>query len=276
MVEFSCADFTFPVLSHKKALQLIALMDFKWVDVGLFQDRSHIQPSDQFDKPEYRGKILRDLTGGFGLQISDIFLQAALDFTNYAINNPNDAIRKELRGMFERAIEYASAAGCKHLSGLPGVEFSRPGSHALCVDELYWRVERAKKAGITFSVEPHLGSIMSTPEDALVLLKEVPGLSIVLDHSHYTAQGIDMERVRPLTAYATHIHVRGAAKGKMQTSVACNETDFAQVASDIKENGYAGIICMEYTYVDWENCNCTDNVSETLLLRERLSKLMNV
>lgn len=276
MIAFSCADFTFPILSHEKSLELIALMGFKWVDIGLFQDRSHLQPSNQLVKPEQRGKALYALTQSMNLDVADIFFQASLDFSERAINHPDPAIRKQQRDIFERAIDYTLAANCTKFSGLPGVNYGTPDSHAICTDELLWRVERAKKDGITYSVEPHYGSIMSTPEDALRMLKKVPGLSIILDHAHYTHQGIDIARVKPLAAYASHIHARGAARDEMQTSVARNGTDFSVVCDDIKAVNYSGLICIEYTYVDWENCNRTDNVSETLLLRSKLARLLDI
>lgn len=276
MIEFSCADFAFPILSHEKALTLISLMDFKWVDIGLFQDRSHIMPSDQLDRPEKRGNDLRVRVKNKGLGISDIFFQVSLDCSEFAINHPDPAIRLNQREIFDRAIEYTLAAGCDHFSWLPGVDFGNPDSRAICVDELLWRVERAERNGIIFSVEPHFGSIMSIPEDALEILKEIPGLTIILDHSHFTHQGIDISRVRPLTAYASHIHARGAAIGQMQTSVECNDTDFESAVNHIREVYYSRFICLEYTYVNWENCNRTDNVSETLLLRQKLARLLHI
>lgn len=276
MIQFSCADFTFPVLSHQKSLELISLMDFKWVDIGLFQDRSHIQPSDQFDKPEQKGKEIYSLAQSYGLGISDIFFQAGLDFKEVAINHPDAKVRNEQREIFKRAIEYTKAAGCKNFSGLPGVDFGTNDSKSICIDELGWRTQYAKQFGVTYSIEPHLGSIMSTPEDALYILEKTPGLTIVLDHSHYTHQGIDIERVHPMTKYASHIHARGAAKGEMQTSVESNTTDFEAVSQHIKEVDYDGFICIEYTYVDWENCNRTDNVSETMILRSKLAQLLGI
>ncbi len=62
MIEFSCSDFSFPLLSHEKALELISLMDFKQVDIGLFKDISHIQPKGQLDFPAKKGEALRKLT----------------------------------------------------------------------------------------------------------------------------------------------------------------------------------------------------------------------
>ena len=44
-LKLACADFTFPLLSHENALQLIAMLEFKGVDIGLFEERSHLFPS---------------------------------------------------------------------------------------------------------------------------------------------------------------------------------------------------------------------------------------
>ena len=40
--KLACADFTFPLLPHAKALDLIAMLGIKGVDIGLFEDRSHL------------------------------------------------------------------------------------------------------------------------------------------------------------------------------------------------------------------------------------------
>lgn len=274
MIRFSCADFTFPVLPHDKVLALLELMEFRLVDIGLFADRSHLQPADQLDQPEKRGKELRQKAESHGLEISDVFLQSSLDFREYAINHTDSAIRASERERFKRLVEYCSAANCTHISGLPGVRFDE-NSDAICLEEMAWRLELSRKLGITYAVEPHFGSIMQKPEHAVELLKALPGMSIALDHSHYTAQGFDIDTLRPLAAFASHVHARGAAKGEIQTSVARNETDFEAVARHLREAEYDGVICMEYCYIDWENLNRTDNVSETLLLRNRLSALVS-
>lgn len=274
MIEFSCADFTFPLLSHEKCLTLIAMMEFSWVDIGLFNDRSHIQPKDQFIEPEKNGKRLRKLSEELGLKISDIFIQTALDFSECAINHPNPIIRKEQREIFKRAMEFTKAAESVHFTGLPGVNFNTVDSKDICFKELTWRLETANKYGIKYSVEPHIGSIMSTPEKALSILKMVPGLTITLDHSHYIAQGIELDRIQSMIPYASHVHARGAAINEVQTSVARSEIDFKEVIKKLKETSYSGKICMEYCYIEWGNCNRTDNISETLIMRELLKKYL--
>lgn len=273
MIHFACADFAFPMLSHENSLRLIKMMGIDCVDIGLFQDRSHIQPSDQLDAPEKKGLFLKRKTEDLGLKISDIFLQSSLDFTEVAINHPDATIRAGQRDVFQRLCEYALAAGCSHVGGLPGAIFDE-NSWAIGRDELSWRAAYAKEHGLIYSIEAHWGSLLQKPEDTLKMLKEADGLTLILDHSHYTFQGYDTESLRNLMPYASHIHVRGARKGEMQCSVARNETDFAAVAEHMKSENYAGAICLEYTYTDWENCNRTDNVSETITLMNLMKDLL--
>lgn len=272
MIDFSCADFTFPVLTHEKSLKIIALMGFQKVCIGLFTDRSHLRPETELAVPEERGRALCRRAGEEGLSVSDVFLQSSLDFSELAINHPDKGIRKGQREVFERAITYTAAAGSRHFSGLPGVDFGAD-SRKICEEELAWRVARAKTCGITYCVEPHFGSIMQEPEQALSILESVPGLRLALDHSHFTFQGYSARDVAPLVPYAAQMHARGAAKGVMQSPVKDNQTDFATVMRQLKAADFSGTICMEYCYIKWENCNQTDNVSETVLLCRRLREL---
>ena len=47
-LELACADFTFPLLPHDRVLALIAALEIPAVDIGLFEDRSHLQPGTEF------------------------------------------------------------------------------------------------------------------------------------------------------------------------------------------------------------------------------------
>ena len=276
MIEFSCSDFTFPTLPHNKVLQLISLMEFNWVDIGIFKDRSHLQPADQFRQPEKMGAALKKAASDAGLGINGVFLQSSLDFTEFAINHSDADIRRQERETFLCALEYTLTAGSNHFTGLPGVDTGTEESRAICIEELSWRVEKSKSFGVVYAVEPHFGSIMGTPEKALSILEDVNGLTIALDHSHYIFQGIPLDRIRPLTKYASLMHARGAAKGEAQTSFERNETDFAQVADHLREVNYDGKICMEYCYIHWENLNRTDNISETMKLRQYIAGEMGL
>ena len=55
-LELACADFTFPLLPHDRVLALIAALEIPAVDIGLFEDRSHLQPGTEFQDT---GRVLR-------------------------------------------------------------------------------------------------------------------------------------------------------------------------------------------------------------------------
>ena len=57
--KFACADFTFPLLSHDNVLQLIAMLGFEGVDIGLFEERSHLWPSREFEDVSGSARLLK-------------------------------------------------------------------------------------------------------------------------------------------------------------------------------------------------------------------------
>ena len=270
-LKLACADFAFPLLPHDKVLDLISMLEIDGVDIGLFEDRSHLQPSNMFNNIKKNAKELSNKLKDRGLIPADIFIQTALDFVTSASNHPDEKVRKKSRERFLETLEFAAECGSKHVSALPGVNFKEEpeeDSFKRCCDELLWRCDNAKKHGLVFGVEAHLGSIAQTPEETLRLLQNVPGLTLTLDYTHFTKVGIPDAEIEPLIKYASHFHARGAAKNRLQTGLKENIIDYARIIVVMKETNYSGTIGIEYTWNEWEGCNKTDNVSETILLRD--------
>jgi sugar phosphate isomerase/epimerase len=274
-LKLACADFAFPLLEHDKVLQLISMLEFEGVDIGLFEERSHLWPSREFaDIGKSAGELKRKL-GDLGLAAADVFLQMSPDFALFACNHPNAERREKAREWFLKTLEYANQCGCRHVTALPGVHFEEEpyeDSFGRCLNELSWRVEQAQRAGILFGVEAHVGSIVPAPSRARELVSRVPGLTLTLDYTHFTRAGLPDSAVEPLLKYAGHFHVRGACKGRLQTSFARNTIDYARVASLLYARGYQGWIGIEYVWIDWEQCNECDNLSETILYRDYFRK----
>jgi len=271
--KLACADFTFPLLRHDNVLKLIAMMELDGVDVGLFEKRSHLWPSREFENIPQSARRLKAQLDSLGLQLADVFLQLDLDFTPYAINQPEASRRKHARESFVKTLDYAAEAGARHVTTLPGAPFDgepREDSLNRAIAELAWRVEQAVKHGITFAVEAHVGSIVPDPRSAEALVKQVPGLTLTLDCTHFTRQGMPDSEVEPLIRHASHFHVRGARPGRLQTSFKNNAIDYRRILQIMGQNGYAGWLGIEYVWIEWENCNECDNLSETILFRDFL------
>ena len=106
-LKLACADFTFPLLAHDKVLDLIALLEFEGVDIGLFEGRSHLWPSQVFDDLHGSARTLAAKLGDRGLVAADVFLQTAPDFVSLAPNHPDPAHRRQARDWFTRTLEFA-------------------------------------------------------------------------------------------------------------------------------------------------------------------------
>ena len=56
----------------------------------------------------------------------------------------------------------------------------------------------------------------------------------------------------------------------MQAPLRENRIDFESMIDALEESGYDGYFGLEYIWLNWEHCNECDNLSETILLRDRL------
>ncbi|MCA8994583.1 MAG: sugar phosphate isomerase/epimerase [Planctomycetaceae bacterium] len=266
----ACADFTFPLLSHDNSLDVIAMLGFEGVDIGLFEGRSHLHPSKEFANPA-AARTLKQKTQDRGLKVADVFLQMDPDFVPLAINHPEASRRAKARDWFQRTLEYAANCESPHVTALPGANFegeSEADSIARSCDELAWRVEESKSAGIVFGTEAHVGSVVPTPDKALALVEAVPGLTLTLDYTHFTRAGLPDSAVEPLLAHASHFHVRGACEGRLQCAFKDNAIDYNRILELMNAKSYSGYVGVEYVWIDWEHCNEVDNLSETILFRD--------
>jgi sugar phosphate isomerase/epimerase len=271
--KLACADFTFPLLNHDRVLDLIALLEFDGVDIGLFDGRSHLWPSREFRYPSRSGARLGRKLAQRGLRCADVFLQMNPDFVPYAINHPQSSRRRHARDWFLRTLDYAAASGAKHITTLPGVLFPQEkpvDSWQRSCAELAWRVEQARRHRLVFGVEAHVGSLAPNPRAALRLVRDVSGLTLTLDYTHFTRIGMPDRVIEPLVPYATHFHARCARKDRLQAAFKENTINYHRVLGALRRADYRGYLGVEYVWIDWEHCNEVDNLSETIQMRDFL------
>ena len=56
----------------------------------------------------------------------------------------------------------------------------------------------------------------------------------------------------------------------MQAPLRESQIDVERMVDVLEEADYDGFVGLEYVWLDWEHCNECDNLSETILLRDRL------
>jgi sugar phosphate isomerase/epimerase len=270
-MRLATADFSWPLLPHDRVLELIRLLDIEAVDLGLFAGRSHIRPETvRPDIPMWAG-VLKERIERAGLELADVFVQAAPSFEPLAINNPDRRAQDEAAELFADMLELSRRLGAPGMTLLPGVRFgdeSATASIRRSAEALRWRVDAAAEHGIALSVEGHRGSNVETPEKLMELLDLTPGLTLTLDYTHFTYDGVPDQEIEPLLGHARHFHCRGAAPGRLQTPFTENTIDYRRIIRRLHELRYSGYFAIEYVWIDWEGCNRTENTCETILFRD--------
>jgi len=272
-MQLSCGDHSFPVLPHEQTVELVKMLGFDAFDLAVMGNRSHVRPEDiRDDIPGWAGR-LEERIRGRGLEIPDVFCIPWTDFAIMAPNNPDAAERERGTALFRDMLELTVRMGAPGLTMVPGLDFpgeSHEESLARAAEELARRADEARAAGVRFSIEPHVGSVCGTPEDVARLVELAPGLELTLDYTHYVSQGFADADVEPLVAHARHFHARGGAPGRVQCALKDSTIDYGRAVDALRDAGYDGALAVEYVWIDWERCNECDNVSETIILRDRL------
>ncbi|HEY4276787.1 MAG TPA: sugar phosphate isomerase/epimerase family protein [Conexibacter sp.] len=272
-MRLACGDHSFPLLGHEQVCDLVRMLGFDGLDIGLMGNRSHVRPEVvRRDVAGWAGR-LSERVRGRGLDIADVFVIPWTEFEVMAPNHPDREERRKAAELFADMLELTVRLEARGMTTVPGIAFpgeDRKTSLARACDELSWRVAAAAERGVQLSIEPHLGSIAADPADALRLVENTPGLTLTLDHGHFVAGGYDERDADPLIPHTRHLHARGAVRGRLQAPMGENAIDFERIVTALAQTGYDGWLAVEYVWVDWERCNECDNLSETILLRDQL------
>lgn len=272
-MRLSCPDYTWASLPHGAALDLIAALNIGAVDVGYMTGRSHIRPEEVGDDARRVGEQVRRELDRRQLGVADVFAIPAEDFVSTALNNPDPTAQSRSLEFFETAIEFARGVGAPGLTTLPGVQFPDDTFAAAIrrsASALRQRIKMAAEAGLPVSVEPHVESIIDTPDKTRQLLDLVPELRLTVDHAHHIYGGADQADIDALLPAARHIQTRPGRPGALQVRVVEDAIDFRKVVEQLAAAGYDGYLAIEFVWQDWLDCYNIDTVGETALMRDRL------
>lgn len=276
-MRLTCTSFSFPLLSFEASAKVIALSGIPNLDVGAHQGGPHIQPAEVEERAAAVAERIRRAAGEAGLGVSDFFATFGDGFRDRPVNTLNPAEREANLRRFRAIVEVSKSIGARGITLLPGVvwdEVGVEGSFDLAVRELRRLLPIAQDAGLRLSVEAHLESVVEPPDRAIALMQAVPGLRLTLDYSHFIANGYQPEDVHPLLPHAGHFHARQARRGFLQASHREGTLDFPDIVRRLHGVGYAGDICVEYTWQEWRGANNVDVLMETILLRDLLQPLI--
>lgn len=260
MIEFSCHTWAFNDLTLMEALGTIARLGFRRVDIGSGQNFSTTRANPR----QIAAEIVDDLRT-FNLKVSDLYLMLP------RISAADEDKRQKDLDLYRALIPFATAIGTPGITLSPGLAQEDEAASDRTTAALREMVSLGKQAGLRISIEPHLDSMASTPDDALKLVNDVPGLEITLDWAHMICQGVKHEAILPLLPHTRHMQMRQAAKNQLQTPFDKGKLDIPRILSDLQSVGYDGVICIEYMNTPgWHGMIAVDAVTESARLRDAL------
>jgi sugar phosphate isomerase/epimerase len=264
MLEFSCHTWAFNDLTLPEALGTIGRMGFRYADIG---SGANFNAARAAERPQAVASDIRDDLATFNLKLADLYLMLP------RISIDIEDKRQADISLFKALIPFAKAVGTPGITLSPGLAHPAEDVEAedRMVAALREMVRAGKDAGLAVSVEPHLDSMAPTPEAALKLVKDVPGLQITLDWAHMICQGARDKDVLALLPHVRHVQVRQAARRKLQTPFSKGSLNVDEVITALAEANYQGVICVEYMKtVGWHGMAEVDSISESARLRDAL------
>ena len=264
-IALGCHKWTFAHTTTLQAAQIIRALGFERMDIGNAPD---LDPVKGAENPRETVAHLAKIREQTGITFIDLFPQLP-----YPPNHPDPEMRKFSRAHLEKWFTIAEKVGLQGVTLTPGrywpghtpeEDFSR------AAEELRWAVQEGKKRGLLIRIEPHVESVTWTPQLAVQMVQEVPGLTLTIDHSHFIFHALPYEQIAIMHPYGTHWHARQAKPGNLCCPTNEGQIDFQKIVRDLLERGYEGTICLEFTPGLWMTSGYVDCVSETLALSKQL------
>jgi sugar phosphate isomerase/epimerase len=262
MIEFACHTWAFNDLTLPEALGTIARLGFRYVDIG---SGANLNAARAAERPrDFAREIKQDLQT-FNLNLSDLYLMLP------RISVDDETRREADLTLYKNLIPFATEIGTPGITLSPGLVHPETDEDARDRTILTLRemVKIGKDAGLRVSIEPHLDSMATTPDAALVYVKEVPGLEITLDWAHMICQGIRDRDVMTLLPHTRHVQVRQAARNKLQTPFKQGKLNVDEIFNALVNADYRGLVCIEYMKTTgWHGMAEVDSITESVMLRD--------
>lgn len=263
-MRLSVTSWSFPACTLGEAWAVSRALGIGHIDIGLLHGPALDGAALRRD-PEAAAEALR----GLGLSVSNLYWLFGASPHENAMSDAAALDRNT--DEFARVLRFARAVGAPSVFLLPGM--SRPGMSRRALLDASAAAFRAllpmaARAGVTLTVEPHVGGILSDPAETLAFLDEVPGLKLTLDYAHFVCMGYTQSQVDPLAEHAGHIHLRQARPGALQAKWGEGTIDFAALIEHLRGLGYEGYLSIEYVHQSYMNTLFDDVLTETIRMRD--------
>ncbi len=263
--------FSFPLCTTEEAARITRVLGMDVMDLGNGRDLDPEAVAENVGAAADRVNAIAERTG---VRFHDGFPQPT---DKHITNTPDEQEYRHQREVTAGWIAFGAQIGLNGITLSPGMNWpglSLDQAYARTRDQLRPLVDIAGEHGLALRIEPHVESCIWSPDLALRMLDDVPGLSLTIDHSHFAFHGFTYEETAVMHPHGTHWHARQAALGKLQTGFDDGAIDFRRIVGDLVAGGYEGVVALEVVHTPWLDLDQQDIISETVRLRDHLRELL--
>lgn len=263
-MKLTTACWSYPALTLPEVAGLARVLGLDAIDVGV-DGRSALD----------RGRLLSD-PEGLATEVASTGMPVACCYYRFGEglverNLADPVYRPANLRDFGQVLRFCRAARVPTIFLLPGiVNPGQTGATALAESAASLRplLEAAAAAGVTLTIEAHVQSLVESPRLTLDLLREVPGLRLALDYSHFICLGFRQEEIDVLLPHAGHVHLRQARPGLLQTKFDQGTINFPVLLGELRASGYRGYLCLENSHQAYMDTWYDDVLTETVRMRD--------
>lgn len=215
----ACSSLCFGRYSLSDALHAISELHFHKVDLALHEKGPHLKPSDVLADVNRVAQILRKANVAFAAFHVEIDAPAP------------DGYRDTLRAVCR--LGRLLSVPVVNIPAAPiGSDFGEE------VTRLTGLTRVAEAEGVMLTIETHSQTLTADPITAINFCRQVPGLGLTLDPSHYLVGTQPMQEYDDLFPHVRHVRLRDTAPSRLQVQVGQGQLEYGRIISQLSRERY--------------------------------------
>lgn len=238
-----------PDMPLKAAMERLAELEFTAVELDVHEHGAHLRPADVAADPEAAIAACSDLQR---------LRPVAVSFA--AADNPS------FFDHFDACCRLAKSLGVVTMV----VEASEPGTpFNVEIERLQRLVAIAAKLGAVVAVKTTADRMTKDAETTASLCRNVPGLGVTLDPSHFIYGLKKAASWESILKYVMHVHLRDTKPDMFQVRIGQGGVEYGKIMAQLQRMGYTRALCAHMAPIEG-----VDQVAELRKMRLLLESLL--
>lgn len=215
----ACSSLCFCRYSLQDALYAISELHFQKVDLALHESGPHLKPSEVAADVNRAAQLLRKANVAYAAFHVEIDAPSADDY------------RETLRAVCK--LGRVLAVPVVNIPAAPlGTDMSVEVARLSALNRV------AEAEGVMLTVETHSQTVTADCATAAELCRQVPGLGLTLDPSHYLVGTQPTDEYDNLISFVRHVRLRDTAPSRLQVKVGQGQLEYGKIISQLSREHY--------------------------------------